>query len=337
MTATDADGAGRGPIFIGGLDRSGTSLIYALLASHPRIAMTRRTNWWSYFYGQYGDLASDANLDRLLGVMARYRRHRKLQTDLAALREDFRAGPPEYGRLFGLMQDQHAARLGKPRWGDKSLHTERYADRVFGDFPEARIIHMLRDPRDRYASVLKRWKRLRGGVGAATAAWLASVRLGERNAEAHPGRYLILRYEDLARDPETTLRRVCDFIGERFEPAMLGMEGADDFRSSGGNSSYGGFDVGVISTRSIGRYRESISASEVAFIERRAGSDMATHGYEAERRQLSPAERVRYVARDYPVNLLLMQAWRVRERVDDLRGRSPSPDTLRRDDAEPGG
>ncbi len=337
MKAMDAGGTAAGPIFIGGLDRSGTSLIYALLASHPRIAMTRRTNWWSYFYGQYGDLASDANLDRLLGVMARYRRHRKLQTDLAVLREDFRRGTPDYGRLFGLMQDQHAARLGKPRWGDKSLHTERYADRVFGDFPEARIIHMLRDPRDRYASVLKRWKRLRGGVGAATAAWLASARLGERNSEAHRGRYLILRYEDLARDPQTTLERVCDFIGEGFDSAMLGMEGADDFRSSGGNSSYGGFDVGVISTRSIGRFREAISSSEIAFIERRAGSVMAAHGYESDGQPLSSAERARYLARDYPINLLLMQAWRLRERIDDLRGRSPSPDTILRDDGDASG
>ena len=34
----------RGPVFVAGLERSGTSLIFALLASHPNIAMTRRTN-----------------------------------------------------------------------------------------------------------------------------------------------------------------------------------------------------------------------------------------------------------------------------------------------------
>ena len=44
------------PVYIAGLERSGTSLIYALLGSHPSIAMTRRTNLWTHFYGQYGDL-----------------------------------------------------------------------------------------------------------------------------------------------------------------------------------------------------------------------------------------------------------------------------------------
>lgn len=317
-----------GPIFIGGLDRSGTSLIYALLASHPRVAMTRRTNWWSYFSGQYGDLRDDANLDRLLAQMAKYRRHRKLEPDFAALRSAFRAGPRTYGRLYGLLQEQHAERLGKPRWGDKSLHTERYADRVFADFPTARLIHMIRDPRDRYASVLKRWKRLRGGVGAATAAWLASVRLAEHNVRRYPGQYLILSYEDLASDPQTQLRRVSAFIGEEYAPRMLRMEAAEDFRLTGGNSSYGGFEAGAISTRSIGRFRETIPTSDVAFIQARARRAMANHGYDLVSTPMSPSARIKHVVIGWPLSLATMQAWRLRERVDDLRGRSPNAETL---------
>jgi hypothetical protein len=321
-----------GPIFIGGLDRSGTSLIYALLASHPRIAMVRRTNWWAYFHGQYGDLADDANLDRLLAVMGRYRRHRKLAPDFALLRSVFRDGPATYGRLFGLMASQHAEQRGKPRWGDKSLHTERYADIVLHEFPDGRIIHMLRDPRDRYASVLKRWHHVRGGVGGATAAWLASVKLAQQNLARHPGRYLILRYEDLAREPEAQLRRVAAFIGESYDPKMLGMEGADDFRSSGGNSSYGGFEAGAISTQSIGRFQQALPAADVAFIQSRAGGPMLANGYQLVETSLAGAARLRYVTRDWPLGVAKMQAWRVRERLRDLTGRSPSEATLEGED-----
>ena len=323
-----------GPIFIGGLDRSGTSLIYALLASHPRIAMTRRTNWWSYFHGQYGSLEDDANLDRLLEVMGRYRRHRKLEPDLAALRAELVPGQRSYGRLFGLLEAQHATRLGKPRWGDKSLHTERYAATVLADFPDARIIHMIRDPRDRYASVLKRWKHLRGGVGAATAAWLASIRLAERNARAYPGRYLILRYEDLASEPDAHLRRVADFVGEPYDEQMLGMEGAEDFRSTGGNSSYGGFEAGSISTRSIGRFRETLSTADVAFVQALAGTAMRTHGYEPVPTPMAGGGRLAYLARDLPLNVLKMAAWRLRERTRDATGRSPGAETLEEDSDE---
>src|SRR5687767_2592220 len=98
-----------GPVFIAGLERSGTSLIYALLASHPQIVMTRRTNLCTHFYQQYGDLADDANLDRCLAVMQRYKRLVKLQPDWPRLRSDFVSGVRTYDRLFSLIEEQHAA------------------------------------------------------------------------------------------------------------------------------------------------------------------------------------------------------------------------------------
>jgi hypothetical protein len=319
---------GGGPIFVGGLERTGTSLIYALLASHPNIAMSRRTNWWTFFYGRFGDLADDANLERCLSTMLRYRRHRKLQPDVARLRQEFADGPRDYGRLFALLEAHHAERLGKPRWGDKSLHTERHAETVYRHFPEARILHMVRDPRDRYASVVKRWKTVRGGVGAATAMWLDSVALGERNTARWPDRYRIVRYEELASRPEESLREICSFIGEPFEPAMLGMGGAEDFRDQGGNSSYGEIPVGTISTRSIGRFREVMRPPEVAFMQRLAGRVMRDHGYATEPVRLTAAERRRYWLVDVPIHLAIMAGWRLRERYHDLTGRSPSSHTL---------
>lgn len=316
-----------GPIFVGGLERSGTSLIYALLGSHPAIAMTRRTNWWTYFYGRFGDLADDANLERCLATMLSYRRHRKLEPDPDRLRRELRSGERTYGRLFELLEAHHAERLGKPRWGDKSLHTERYADLVFRTFPSARILHMVRDPRDRHASVLRRWKRVRGGVGASTAAWVASVRLGERNTRDFAGRYRMVRYEDLARRPERTLRWICDFIGEPFVPAMLEMRGAETFREAG-NSSYGVIPEGTISTSSIGRFRSVLRPADIVFIQARAGRVMVEQGYELEPVAFHGGSTFRYRLVDWPLNMARMAAWRTRERAFDLLGRTPSAHTM---------
>lgn len=326
----------RGPIFVGGLERTGTSLLYALLASHPRVAMTRRTNWWTFFDGRFGDLAKDENLDRCLGVMMRYRRHRKLEPDHDRLLAEFRAGDPSYCRLFALLQSHHAERLGKPRWGDKSLLTERYADRVFECFPDARILHMIRDPRDRYASSLKRWKSNRGGVGSATASWISSVELGERNERMHPGRSMIVRYEDLAGEPEAMLRRICTFIDEPFDQTMLQMGGAADFREAGGNSSFGRFATGQISTASIGRYRSALDAPQIAFIQRHAGRTMDRHGYAGSDVQLSGWAGLRYRLSDAPINRGMMVAWRIREAYHNLTGRTPSAHTMEAPDGPVG-
>lgn len=317
-----------GPVFIGGLERTGTSLLFALLASHPSLAMTRRTNWWTFFYGNFGDLAEDRNLDRCLGTMMRYRRHLKLQPDAERLRREFVAGERSYCRLFALLQAQQAERAGKRRWGDKSLNTERYAETVFGCFPNARIVHLIRDPRDRYASALKRWSTNRGGVGSATAAWIGSMALGERNEQAFPDRYRVLRYETLVEEPQATLRGLCDFIGEAYEPGMLQMDGAADFRDSGGNSSFGRFAAGQISTQSVGRYRSVLNESQIAFIQGRAGEPMTGHGYELAEVRLSGARRLRYDLLDAPLNVGTMLAWRAREAVFDRTGRRPSAHTI---------
>jgi hypothetical protein len=317
-----------GPIFIGGLERTGTSLLYALLASHPSLAMTRRTNWWTFFYGHFGDLTKKTNLERCLTAMQRYRRHRKLDVDFSRLRREFESGERTYCRLFALMQAQHAERVGKQRWGDKSLHTERYAETVYSCFPDARILHIIRDPRDRYASVLKRWQSRRGGVGSATAAWLASVQLGKRNEERYPGRYRVLAYETLVHAPDETMREVCDFVGEPFDPAIFDMRGAAEFRETGGNSSFGKFTAGEISPRSVGRFQSVLSNRQIAFMQRAAGPLMLAHGYDPVAVEMSGSERLRYAALTVPANAVKMMFWRTRERFYDLTGRSPSAHTV---------
>jgi hypothetical protein len=48
------------------------------------------------------------------------------------------------------------------------------------------------------------------------------VRAGRRaGRRLGPERYLEVRYEELVHDPYTALRRVCDFLGEDFDEAML--------------------------------------------------------------------------------------------------------------------
>jgi hypothetical protein len=309
-----------GPIFVAGLERSGTSLMFALLASHPSIAMTRRTNLWTHFYGQYGDLSDPANLDRCLATMSRYKRLVTLEPDFDRLRREFLVGDASYGRLFALLEGQYAERIGKPRWGDKSLNTERYADAIFHAYPGARILHMVRDPRDRFSSSLVRWKTRRGGVGAGTAEWLSSIRLAKRNQRRYPDRYRIVRYESLVQEPEPMLRGICAFIGEEYTPRMLRMDGAGKFAEQS-NSSYGRRDRGVISTDSIGRFREVLSPRQIATIQSLAREEMASLGYQLDPIRLPPISRLRLLLADLPLELVRVIAWRTREGIRNRRGR----------------
>lgn len=309
-----------GPIFIGGLDRSGKTTMRAFLTSHPNVAIPAvGSNMETYFYGRFGDLAAPRNLDRCLGAMLRYKHVRFLRPDPERIRREFRAGPATYERLFSLFLIHHAEREGKPRWGAQTSLIERYADELFASFPEAKVVHMVRDPRDRYAASLELWPDGRGRAGGATARWSCSMRLAELNLRRYPDAYLVVRFEDLLRDPEACVREVCAFVGETFDPVMLDMPDAPEHRKklAGGHPS----DEVALSTTFIGRYRQVVPRRELMFMQGRLAERMRAYGYTPEPLRPTLGERVSFWALEWPSQSSRMTAWRM---VEWFQQRFPS-------------
>lgn len=317
----------RGPIFIGGLDRCGKTTMQAFLSSHPNIAIPAvGSNFWSFFYDQYGDLHIPENFERCLGALMHYKHALYLQPDPERIRKEFWQGAPSYARLFGLLHQHYAERTGKVRWGDQTGLLERYADQVLAAYPGAKIIHMIRDPRDRYEASIAMWPNGKGRCGGATARWKYSVALMKRNLSRYPDRYLVVQYEKLVRQPEETLRGVCEFIGESYVPAMLGMDGSPGHREKLIQSA--GTAERPLSEKYIGRFRQHVSNFEVAFIQQYAGEDMRLLGYDLEPIRFSLRERLQYETLTRPANLARMTVWLIVEwlhqRFPRLAGRRPS-------------
>ena len=303
-----------GPVYVGGLDRCGKTTMSAFLTSHSRIAIPAvGSNMWTYFYRQYGDLDVDENFDACLDALLTYKHVRFLQPDPERIRAEFLAGPRTYARLFSLFLMHFAERQGKLRWGAQTGLIERYADELFEAYPGLRIIHMLRDPRDRYLASLERWPNGRLRAGGATARWLYSTKLGERHAVRHAGRYLIVRFEDLIEQTEATLAGVCEFLGEEFEPAKLYMGDAEKHRSRLGEEGPATEGGSVLSADHIGRFRGRVPANELAFMQLHAGRRMAAHGYEPDDLELSPSDRARFALVDWPSQAARSTTWRTVE------------------------
>jgi sulfotransferase family protein len=296
------DAAPEGPIYIAGASRSGKTLMRWLLSSHSRIVVTRRTEMWTRFSGRFGDLRDPENVERCLDAMLRRRHIAELQPDLARLRRDFRAGPPTYGRLFALVHEQYAERARKPRWGDQTAEAWRYTDQILAEDRRARFLHLIRDPRDRFGGVLERRPRRLGVIGQETAAWVESASVATRNRDRYPGRYEVVRYEDLVLRPEATMLEVCAFLGEEFEPAMLRMASVKRYDNVRATSETGS----AVSTAFVGRYRSALGGDDVEFIQSSASRLMRAFDYPLEPIRLTPHERVRYAAR-WPANIARMR------------------------------
>jgi hypothetical protein len=319
-----------GPIFIGGPDRCGKTLLAALVGSHPRVAIPIvGSNLWTYFAGQFGDLGSGENLDRCLDALRSYKHARFLDPDYDRIRRDLLTGEASYARLFALIHEQYAERAGKSRWGDQTGLIERYADQIFAAYPGAKMVHMIRDPRDRYEASLALWPGGRGRAGAAAARWGFSARLAQRNARRYPDRYRVVRYEDLVCDPERTLRWVTAFLGEEFDPAMLDMGDAPTYRRKlAGETGDVSAGRALISSDHIGGYRGRVPAGDVKFLEVTLAREMRTLGYAFDNPSLRLRERLAYWGWLLPSNGVRMLGWlgleAVQHRLPRWVGRRPA-------------
>ncbi len=206
------------PVFIGGLSHSGKTQLRVMLDRHPDLSLTRRTGLWRRHFDRHGDLARSDNAERCVAAIAADEHVEVLQPNVDRILAEFRQGPSSYARLFGVIHAQHARDLGRRRWGEQFGGVECFADPIFAAYPDARMIHLVRDPRSRYGRSGARGRR--GSVGWDTARWLRSARLAERNGERYAGRYLVVRYETFASRPLATLRTVCVFLGETCRPEM---------------------------------------------------------------------------------------------------------------------
>jgi hypothetical protein len=292
-----------GPIFIGGLDRSGKTLLRRMLGRHPRLALTRKTYLWPRFHNRYGDLAQSENLERCIQAMLKQKNIQAFQPDINRIRREFRQGPATYERLFELFHQQNAERLGKARWGDQLKLVERFAETIFAAYPDAKMIHMIRDPRDRYTAALNemlRGKTSRGPgwrAGWSVARWLYSARLAESNQRRFPGRYLVLRYETLLQDPDGALTEVSEFLGETFDPCMLEVESEPEEAEEKEDLLIG----------------QRISAGETAFAQLIASREMRRLGYGLEPVQFSAGKAATFTLVDLPLNLAGMMYWQLVE------------------------
>jgi hypothetical protein len=223
------------PIFVVGCPRSGTTLLRLMLRAHPRIAIPPETRLLLDAYehrGAYGDLRRLSNREALAEwiVAGAGTRFSRLGLDPRLVADEIVAGPPTLGSALEITLRAYARRLGKPRWGDKRPGYVQYIDALLRMFPEAQIVHLIRDGRDCVAE-LKRTPWWRMGVYHAIATWTQAIDAGKAaTRRLPPDGYIELQYERLASDPEAELRRLCAFLGEEYVSAMAGPRASAEWR-----------------------------------------------------------------------------------------------------------
>ncbi len=312
MTPTEA--SARPPIFVVGASRSGTNLLRALLNAHSQIWVSGETHYFDdlrprlpgagtarlegpdrercerYFlaishraFGQKGDPAA-SRIDRA--------ELRRLAGELDG------TGDAYFEALCRLRARHH----GKPHWAEKTPRHVYRIDDMLEAFPGAQVVCLVRDPRaviasyrDWHAAGARRGveehdelaadrRRTRGSYNIVLQCllWRGVVQASHDAQHRHgPDRVRIQRFEELAAEPEASVRGLCGWLGLDYEPAMLEIPVV--------NSSYAtsGRPEGV-SREPVERWRTRLSPNEIGIVQSCCGRLMDELGYGKDPVQASP-------------------------------------------------
>jgi hypothetical protein len=132
-----------------------------------------------------------------------------------------------YQRLIGSIVELYGREVGKPTaeiWIDHTPTNIQYAWTLFRLFPEAKMIHIVRDGRAVAASIMPLdWGP--NEIHRAAQYWVESVAYGLA-AESWGGRRVIrVKYEDLVMNPKDSLGTLCSELGIGYEDEMSNATG----------------------------------------------------------------------------------------------------------------
>jgi hypothetical protein len=267
------------------MPRSGTSLMRDILGSHPDVAMFfgELPLWRELAAAHAGrSLARAANRDALIRDLVTHPRMQRARMTLdgAAIAAAL-AGEPavRLGTVFAHALRQYARREGKPRWGVKDPRSEFHADQILAELPAARVVHMLRDPRDVLASQRAIWGSRAQHIVSTTHDWRRSAALARRHQALHRGAYAVVRYEDLVTDPAGVVRDLCRTLDLDYRPAMLDIAGPPPWAEGEGDDSRPVEPSTAISAGHVGRHLRDLAPGEARYVEWRARREMAAWGY----------------------------------------------------------
>jgi hypothetical protein len=295
--ATVVDGGSADAIFVVGNSRSGTTMLGRILGRHPLVHTLPEIHFfeelWSPEAGRehWSRDRTEALLARLASVV-----HDGYFTQGDAQRYASAAAKiaDQPGAMTGPVTafmaflQAEASTHGKTIPCDQTPRNVFYLEEILHNFPRARVISLVRDPRDVLASQKGKWKRRFLGAGniplkealrawanyhplTMTRLWLSAVRAALACAD-HP-RVLILRFESLLNDPEKTLAQLGSFLGIDVSADMLVVP------QVGSSASEDRPDRTGIDAGRTGQWRTRLDPAAVFLCQRLAQREMDRFGY----------------------------------------------------------
>lgn len=257
-----------GPLFLVGMPRSGTKLLRSLLNEHEKISImdieTEFLIYWKTNWQKFGDLSKFDNFNRFYKKninMSYFKMLNDRNDQISCVQWYNMCDKYDVSGVFEALirHDTSAEKDTNIIWGDKSpSYTKRMAE-LKELYPNAKIIHIVRDVRDYCLSINKAWKK---NMVRAAQRWSDDVSGAiECGRNLDSSSYYEIKYEALLENPEQELKKICNFlnIGYRDNMVQLSLPSENIGDAKGETKIIKG---------NINKYNKYLSESEIEKIER---------------------------------------------------------------------
>jgi len=305
LTRERLEAAGRlskHPIFICGVHRSGTTLVRDLLDGHP--ALTVLPAEGTYLTNLESRLRQMPEKERQVFMCSEWLRRLANPINQPPYWLLGRSSPKEspyvmfvrrflawwavenqnlksktsFGPLLAVVL-AYASVNGEiitDYWVDKTPTNERFLKKLWKEMPEARIIHVLRDP----VAIFISRKHMEPFINIRTFLrdLQISFRVAYEQSHRNESRYLLIRYEELCEKPDIVTKRLAEFLDIDPIPNLLKPTVAG--KPSTANSSFKeGSQAGRILTVNEHKHSESLSDEEYELLSAHVGGLARKLGY----------------------------------------------------------
>lgn len=295
------------PIFIIGCPRSGTTLLASILNRHSQIAsgtethffdfVSRRNyNWKEFTLTSFTQLLAESRIQDFIqaaGISKEKLIKNYKQDPQSKYQSKLEIDQFYKKEVFDLLINSFLDSRSKARLCENTPQHLSHIEEILTLYPQAKFIHLIRDGRDTIRSLMQMPWRPNGLLNNARF-WVQNLKEVSRTInKLGTNSILEIRYEELVLKPEESLKLICDFLEEEYEPGLLDNSKDQAAIYSNWESSWKQKTRTQLNTDSINSWQTELDQDSQALLNWYLKDILTGLGYEVQETKLTNKQKLK--------------------------------------------
>ncbi|MAE85407.1 MAG: hypothetical protein CMB80_21920 [Flammeovirgaceae bacterium] len=273
--------------FIMGSGRNGSTLLSAILNEHAKIFIPPEQFVLPYYAMEWQlsrNMSDNLFVDRLFAAYTKPGNTVNWTVTFDQLQKgkyDLLKTPLSYENITKRVFLNYGNTLGKyliESVGDNSPLMTHHSKLISEEFPRAKFIYLIRDPREVVYSYSKMKDHPASNINHAIWKWKDSIRMYEYLKRKKKD-VLLIHYKDLVSFPEESMEKVLSFLGYNYDPDIFSFSEHIDAMGVS-NLEYHQNLNNPINTSSLNKWRGKLNEAELRLIRKSLGKLASKYDYD---------------------------------------------------------